>query len=195
MRFPAPPEVSRAVRLLALAVGAAVPMSLPAQRDSRAPAPAAVQAFDAAECRSDCVVDTLSIDIDRGRRAQAGVVLANLVLVDTLPIAKRGAPPTPRDRAVHVWVSCDSAPCGAAIVSGRITDKRIDDARVSRRVQATWTLPAPMLSKLLRTSVVSVVADGRVHPLSAAMVSGTHALIEPVRATVASAVYSPRATL
>ena len=196
MSFPALPVISRAARtVVALLLTAPVPTLLSAQRDGKAPPPAALQAFDAAECRSDCVIDTLTIDIDRARRAQTGVVMANFVLIDTIAVAKRGAPPTPRDRPVHVWVTCDSTPCAAAIVNGRIADKRIDDARVARRVSATWALPSPLLLKVLRASAISVVADGRVHPLSSAIVSGTHALIESVRANVASSAYSPRATL
>jgi hypothetical protein len=58
-----------------------------------------------------------------------------------------------------------------------------------------WTLPAPLLVKLMRAAGVSVMADGRAHPLSTAMVSGTHALIEGIRASLASSAYSHRATL
>jgi hypothetical protein len=177
---------------LLLAAVAVVPLRLQAQRDAR---PAAVQAFDAAECRSDCVIDTLSIDIERGRRAQAGVVTATLVLIDTLSIPKRGAPQTPRDRPVSVWIACDSTPCGAATIGGRISDKRIDDTRVARRIVAMWTLPTPLLAKLMRAAGVSVMADGRAHPLSTAMVSSTRALIEGIRASLASSAYSHRATL
>ena len=175
---------------LTLALMAVAPLH--AQRDAR---PAAVQAFDAAECRADCVIDTLMIDIDRGRRAQAGVISASFVLQDTIALARRGAPPTPRDRPVSVWIACDSTPCAAAVISGRITDKRIDDARVSRRVTATWTLPTPLLLRLTRTSAVNVVADGRTHPLSSAMIESTRGLIESVRSSIAPATSSPRATL
>ena len=171
-------------------VAAATPLY--AQRDAR---PAAVQSFDAAECRSDCVIDSLVVDIDRGRRAQAGVVTTTFVLLDTIPLARRGAPPTPRDRPVSVWIACDSTPCAATILSGRITDRRIDDARVARRVAATWTLPGALLLKLSRTSAVSVVADGRTHALSSAMVESTHRLIESIRMTLPATTPSARATL
>ena len=182
----------RVATLIASLLAAAVPMCVYAQRDARA---AAVQAFDAAECRSDCVIDSLVIDIDRGRRALPGVVTANLVLLDTLAVAKRGAPPTPRDRLVNAWILCDSTPCAAAILSGRIADKRIDDARVSRRVVASWVLPTSVLLKLSRATVVSVVAEGRTHPLSSAMIAATRALIESVRSALAPATSSARATL
>ena len=171
-------------------VAAATPLH--AQREAR---PAAVQSFDAAECRSDCVIDSLVVDIDRGRRAQAGVVTATFVLLDTIPLARRGAPPTPRDRPVSVWIACDSTPCAATILSGRITDRRIDDARVARRVAATWTLPGALLLKLSRTSAVSVVADWRTHALSSAMVESTHRLIESIRMTIPATTPSARATL
>ena len=163
-----------------------------AQRDALR---AAVQSFDAAECRSDCVIDSLVVDIDRGRRAQAGVMTATFVLLDTIPLARRGAPPTPRDRPVSVWIACDSTPCAATIVSGRITDKRIDDARVARRVAATWVMPGALLLKLSRTRAVSVVADGRTHALSPPMVESTRRLIESIRATIPATTLSARATL
>ena len=185
-------RIPRVAPLIALFLATAAPICVHAQRDAR---PAAVQAFDAAECRSECVIDSLVIDIDRGRRAQAGVVTANLVLLDTIALAKRGAPPTPRDRPVPAWIMCDSTPCAAAILSGRIADRRIDDARVSRRVVASWVLPTSVLLKLSRATVVSVVAEGRTHPLSPAMIASTRALIESVRSAWAPSTSSARATL
>ena len=179
----------------ALAGAACLALAAPplcAQRDALR---AAVQSFDAAECRSDCVIDSLVVDIDRGRRAQAGVMTATFVLLDTIPLARRGAPPTPRDRPVSVWIACDSTPCAATIVSGRITDKRIDDARVARRVAATWVMPGALLLKLSRTRAVSVVADGRTHALSPPMVESTRRLIESIRATIPATTLSARATL
>lgn len=183
------PRVASTLAVLALAGS---PLSLGAQRGARA---ATTQAFDAAECRAECVIDTLSFDIDRSRRAQAGVVTTSLVLIDTVAMPRRGAPPAPKDRNVTVWITCDSTPCGAAIVSGRISDKRVDDARVARRTVAAWTLPAPLLLKLLRSTHLSVVADQRTHPLSASTVSSLHALIESVRASLGTASYSARTTL
>ena len=91
--------------------------------------------------------------------------------------------------------SCDSTPCAAAIISGRITDKRIDDARVARRVAATWVMPGALLLKLSRTRAVSVVADGRTHALSPPMVESTRRLIESIRATIPGTTVSARATL
>ena len=171
---------------------AVIPQESQAQKDSK---PAAVQAFDPAECRSDCVIDSLVIDIDRGRRAQAGVVTAALILVDTIALAKKGAPPTPRDRPVPVWISCDSSPCAAGILTGRISDRRIDDARVARRVAATWTLPTTLVQKLLRATAVSVNADGRTHPLSPTMIAATRALLESIRSTLVATALSPRGLL
>jgi hypothetical protein len=164
-----------------------------AQRDARAPA--VTQTFDPAECRADCAIDSLSLDIDRGRRAQAGAVTLSLVLIDTVALARRGAPPAPRERPVQLWMSCDSTPCGAGVVPGRISDKRIDDARVTRRTQLAWALPAALVHRLSRASGVIVHAEGRAHTLAAPTVTATRALLEPVRASVASAVYSPRALL
>ena len=175
---------------------AIAPRGLDAQRDAQRDArPAAIQAFDAAECRTDCVIDTLSIDVERGRRAQAGTMTASLLLIDTIALPRRGAPPTPRERPVQLWMTCDSTPCGASIVNGRIADKRLDDARVVRRIVAVWTLPAPLLLKLLRATAVSVVADGRTHALSSAMLSSTRSLIESIRASITSTAYSPRTIL
>ncbi len=193
MPFTARTVVSCGTLQLVAALFAGAPLVLQAQRE--APRPAAIQAFDIAECRNDCVIDSLTIDIDRGRRAQAGVMTASLLLIDTLPIAKRGAPPSPKERPVTVWITCDSSPCAAAVISGRITDKRVDDARVARRIVASWTLPAPLLHRLQRTNVVSIVADGRAHPLSSAMIASTRALIDGIKSAVPAGAYSPRATL
>ena len=193
MPFTARTVVTCGLPLSVAALLAGTPLALYAQRD--APRPAAVQSFDAAECRNDCVIDSLTIDVDRGRRAQAGVMTASLLLIDTLPIAKRGAPPTPKDRPVNIWITCDSSPCGAAILSGRITDKRIDDARVARRIVATWSLPAPLLHRLQRATAVSVVADGRTHSLSSAMMASARALIESIKSVLPNTTYSPRTTL
>ena len=192
MRLPLRIRIPRGVALNASLLAAAVPMCVHAQRNAP---PAAVQAFDAAECRSDCVIDSLVIDIDRGRRALAGVVTANLVLLDTIALAKRGAPPAPREQPVTAWIMCDSTPCAAAILSGRIADRRIDDARVSRRVVASWVLQTSVLLKLSRATVVSVVAEGRAHALSSAMIASTRALIESVRSALAPPTVSARATL
>ncbi len=178
-----------AVTLLQL--GAA--RDLAAQRDGKVPP--AVQGFDPAECRADCSVDSLVIDVDRGRRAQSGVMSATFILIDTIAMPKRGAPPTPRDRPVSIWFACDSSPCGAALVSGRISDKRIDDARVARRTSALWPLPAPLMLKLLKSTAVALVADGKTHPLSAATVSATRALVESIRSGTPTTPYSARAQL
>jgi hypothetical protein len=80
-------------------------------------------------------------------------------------------------------------------VSGRITDRRIDDGRVARRIVAQWTLPAPLLHRLQRTNAVSVVADGRTHALSSAMITSARALIESIKSVVPNTAYSPRTTL
>jgi hypothetical protein len=162
------------------------------QRDTRQPA---VQGFDAAECRNGCTIDTLFIDVERGRRVQAGVVTATLLLVDTLQIQKRGAPPTPRDRTISVVFNCDSSPSGAAIVTGRVSDKRLDDARVIRRVVAPWVLPAPLLMRMLRANSQSVVVDGRVHPLLPETVAAIRALLDATKASISASPNSPRATL
>ena len=166
---------------------------LEAQRENRTPA--ATQGFDAAECRSGCLIDTLIFDIDRGRRAQAGVMSAALVLIDTIQLARRGAPPPPRERAVPIWITTDSMPAAAAVAAGRVSDKRIDDARVVRRVAINWPLPSQLLQKLARARAVSVVADGRVHVLSGSTVTATRTLVESIRASVPGALYSPRALL
>jgi hypothetical protein len=180
--------VRTAVALLAAVV---VPSLLSAQlRENRAPA--AVQGFAASDCQQNCTLDSLVIDIDRGRRNQPGVVTASLLQIDTIALARRGAPAAPRERAVPVWVSCDSMPCAAAMLSGRLSDKRIDDARVVRRTQLTWPLPAALLQRVLRTTALSVSVDGRTHLLAAPTVAATRALVESVKSGITPAPYSAR---
>jgi hypothetical protein len=184
-------HAAHALRIAAMLGALAAPAL--AQRDTR-PA-AAQQAFDQAECRGGCAIDTLLLDVDRGRRAQPGTVTLTLTLIDTVALARRGAPPAPRERAVALWISCDSAPCGAGTPAGRLSDKRIDDARVARRTLVAWVLPPALIPRLSRATSIGVYADGRMHTLAAATVAATRALLDPVRASVASAVYSPRALL
>lgn len=169
------------------------PSSLLSQRDVRPPP--VTQVFDAQACHGGCTIDSAVIDIDRGRRALPGTVTATLVLIDTIALPRRGAPPTPRDRTVPLWMICDSTPCAAALVSGKINDKRIDDARVARRTIVSWLLPAPSLQRLLRSSAVLLSADGRVHDLSTTTVSATRTLLESVRGQIATTPSSARATL
>lgn len=188
LRFPSPALVIPA--LLALA---AMPGALPAQRETRPPA--ASQGFDTAECRADCVVDTMVVDIDRGRRAQPGTVTATLLLIDTVTLARRNAPPAPRERLVPVWLACDEQPCAAAMISGRINDKRLDDARVVRRTQVAWQLPAPLLQRLVRTSTLALSVDGRVHGISTTALTAARALVESVKPSIAAGSYSPRSQL
>ncbi|MCC7052234.1 MAG: hypothetical protein IT355_03135 [Gemmatimonadaceae bacterium] len=193
MRFPRP-----SVRRATLAGAVLFPLvsltaELQAQRETR-PA-AGLQGFDPAACRGGCTLDSLQVDVERGRRAQAGVVNATFILVDTVAQARRGAPPAPKERAVPVWIACDSTPCGAIVITGRVSDKRLDDARVIRRTVAGWTLPPALLARLHRSSGMAVHVDGRAHVLSPAMVTATRALLEPIRAGFASAVYSPRLQL
>lgn len=188
LRFPSPALVIPA--LLALV---AMPGALPAQRDARPPA--ASQGFDTAECRADCVVDTMVVDIDRSRRAQPGTVTATLLLIDTVALARRNAPPAPRERLVPVWLTCDEQPCAAAMISGRINDKRLDDARVVRRTQVAWQLPAPLLQRLVRTSTLALSVDGRVHGISTTALTAARALVESVKPSIAAGSYSPRSQL
>ncbi len=180
----------------ALAFGLAAlvqPQSLAAQNQSRASA--ATQGFDSAECRVACVLDTLTIDLDRARRAQPGAITATFVLIDTVAVAKRGAPPAPRERPVPISVTSDSAPAAAVVATARLADKRLDDARVARRAVVTWVLPPQLLQRLLRASSVNVMVDGRAHPLTGEMVSATRTLLESVRTTIGSSPYSARAQL
>ena len=179
--------------ILAAAISACTPSMLRGQREVRPPA--AVQVFDAMACRGSCAVDSVAIDVDRGRRAVPGTVTATLILIDTIALPRRGAPPTPRDRTVPLWMTCDSIPCAAALVSGKINDKRVDDARVARRTVVSWLLPAPSLQKLQRSRAVILSADGREHQLSETTVSATRALVESVRAQIATTPFSPRAIL
>ncbi|MES3033023.1 MAG: hypothetical protein V4813_03390 [Gemmatimonadota bacterium] len=192
MSFP-PRTVSPALVVPTLLALLAMPGGLHAQRDARPPA--ATQGFDSAECRNDCVMDTLVVDVDRGRRAQPGVVTATLLLVDTVALPRRNAPPAPRERAVPVYVTCDDQPCAAAMVTGRISDKRLDDARVVRRTQLAWPLPAPLLQRLSRTSAMAMSVDGRSHGISAGTLTATRALVESVKSAIAAGSYSPRAQL
>lgn len=169
------------------------PTMLSAQRDARVAA--AVQGFDASECRSDCAIDTLTIDIDRARRAQPGTVIATMTKVDTLAIPRRGAPQPPRERVSSAWISCDSLPCAASMLTGRIIDKRIDDGRVLRRTVSSWTLPAALLVKLQVARSAALMIDDRTHALSASMLTSVRALLETVPRTDVAAAYSPRALL
>ncbi|HYW49164.1 MAG TPA: hypothetical protein VE861_01090, partial [Gemmatimonadaceae bacterium] len=169
------------------------PDSAHAQRIQRPPA--ATQGFDPAECRGDCTMDSLTIDVDRGRRAQPGLVTATFQLFDTIAIPRRGAPPTPREQPVAAVFWCDSMPCGAAVVTGRINDRRIDDDRVTRRIAATWNLPAPLLLEMLGATTLGVSIDDRLHPLSSATVATTRTLLDSVRSALPESEYSPRARL
>jgi hypothetical protein len=164
-----------------------------AQRNATRPA-AALQGFIESDCRTNCVADTLMIDIERGRRAQAGVVTATIVLIDTVAQQRRGGPAAPKERPVPVWFSCDDVPCGAAVLTGKITDRRIDDTHVARRTAATWTLPAPLLLPLSRGSG-QMMLEGRTHPLTPAMTSSLRALVESAKAASENTTYSPRALL
>ena len=183
---------SRVVAFLAACLLAVAPRSLHAQREVRSAA--AVQEFDASECRDDCLVDTLSVDIDRTRRAQVGTVIATMILIDTIAIPRRGAPQPPRERVSSAWISCDSVPCAASVITGRITDKRIDDARVVRRTMYAWTLPAPLLSKLQSVRTAGLTLDGRTHALTTSMLTSVRSIVESLPRSSALA-YSPRALL
>ena len=176
-----------------LLLASLAPAVASAQRDARLPAVA--QGFDPAECRRDCTIDTLTIDIDRSRRAPPGTVTASIVMVDTLAVPRRGAPQQPGERLAAVVVSCDSAPCGGALLPGRITDRRIDDARLERRTVITWRLPVPLLLRMQRATMYGVSVDGRAHAMSAGNAAASRALIESVRTSFADAEYSPRAQL
>jgi hypothetical protein len=172
--------------------GVLVSAPLRAQRDARGPV---TQAFDAAECRGGCTLDTLTVDVERGRRAQPGTLIATFVLVDTIALPRRGAPPALKEKAVGIWIGCDSTPCGAVTLMGRVTDKRVDDARVARRVVATWVLPAPLLSKLKSANAAGVTVDARTHALSATVVRGLRELVQASGPVGANVPYSPRAAL
>jgi hypothetical protein len=144
----------------AMLVSAVVlPAHAAAQRDART-APA-TQGFAAADCREDCTLDSLVIDVDRGRRNQPAVVSASLLLIDTVALARRGAPPAPKERVVPVWVSCDAMPCAAAMLTGRLSDKRIDDARVVRRTQVAWPLPSALLQRVQKSTPACALAVDR----------------------------------
>jgi len=182
--------VAGAVLLIALVIPWA---AVQAQRDARAGA--AQQGFDDVECRGGCVIDTLTIDVDRNRRAAAGSVIATLVVIDTIALPKRGAPPPPRERPLPIWVACDSSPCAAASIPARLTDRRIDDAHVVRRALATWTLPAPLVRTLLGTRHVTIVTANRRHTLNGEMLTALGNVLEPLQQTVQSAAYSPRMQL
>ncbi len=173
----------------------AVPWSSVNAQQREVKPPAAAQGFAAGECPGACVVDSLVIDIDRGRRAQSGTATATIVVTDTVLLARRGSPPAPRERLLQLWVACDSTPCASAVVPGRISDKRIDDARVVRRVVATWVLPAALLQKLLRTRVISLNAEGQAHAVSGTMQVAVVRLLESIRAAIPVATMSPRMRL
>jgi hypothetical protein len=181
------------VALPALAVIAIGAAPAHAQRQAARPV-SAVQAFAVSDCRTDCVADTLLIDVERGRRAQPGVVTATIVLIDTVAQQRRGGPAAPKERPVPVWFACDDVPCGAAVLIGKITDRRIDDTHVARRTAAAWTLPSPLLLQLSRGSGQMMI-EGRTHPLTAAMTASVRALVEGAKVASANTTYSPRAQL
>lgn len=179
--------------LLCLTLVSLLPTAVSAQRDARPPA--VVQGFDPAECRGDCTVDTLTIDIDRSRRATPGTIAASIVMLDTLAVPRRGGPQQPRQRTAAVVVLCDSAPCGGTLLPGRITDRRIDDARLARRTLLTWTLPAPLLVRMHRARSLHMVFDGRSHAVSARTAAASRTLIASVRSALGDTIESPRARL
>jgi hypothetical protein len=164
-----------------------------AQREVRLPA--AIQGFTPTSCRQECVLDSLVVELDRGRRGTPAVVTARLLLIDTVTVARRNAPPAPKERGVPVWLTCDSLPCAAGVVTGRISDKRLDDQRVVRRTQVAWPLPEPLLLRLARTSSLLISVDGRGHAVAEPTLIAARSLVETVKATLASAPYSPRMQL
>jgi hypothetical protein len=192
---PRPPLHLAATRTaLTLATGIGCALGLPAQARPPLPPPAS-QGFDPAECRDGCTADTIAIDVARGRKAQPGDVSITLTLIDTLLIPKRGAPPAPRERSVSVIVFADSAPAGAAVVSGRSTDKRLDDDRVIRRAVVSWSPPGPLLARLSPATTIAVMVDRRAHPLQEATVAATRTLLDAVKSSLPTGQYSARAAL
>lgn len=169
------------------------PAALSAQRDAKVAV--ASQSFGVADCRGDCAIDSLTIEMDRARKAQPGTVIATMTMVDTIAIARRGAPQPPRERVSSAWISCDSLPCAASLLTGRITDRRIDDARVQRRTVYAWTLPAPLFAKLQGARSAGLMMDGRPHAFSGAMLESVRSVLETVPRPSLAATYSPRARL
>ncbi len=177
----------------ALLVTVLLPATAVAQREVRLPA--AMQGFTPAHCRQACVLDSLVVELDRGRRGASSVVMAKLLLIDTVILARRNAPPAPKERSVPVWLTCDSLPCAAGVVTGRISDKRLDDQRVMRRTQVAWPLPDPLLLRLARTSSLLISVDGQAHTVAEPTLIVARGLVETVKASLAAAPYSPRMQL
>ena len=184
---------SRVGGAAALLVTVLLPATAFPQRELRLPA--AVQGFTPANCRPECVLDSLVMELDRGRRGAPAVVAAKLLLIDTVSLARRNAPPAPKERAMPVWLTCDSLPCAAGVVTGRISDKRLDDQRVVRRTQVVWPLPDPLLLRLARTSSLLISVDGQRHTVGEPTLIAARALVETVKTSFASAQYSPRMQL
>ena len=138
-------------------------------------------------------MDSVQFEYERGRRNQPAVITATLILLDTVELARRGAPPAPKERPVPVWVSCDSTACGAAVLTGKINDRRLDDAHVLRKTTAAWPLPPALLTRLQRAAQISVFLEGRAHALSAQVATDAKAVIE--QAKPAATNYSPRMQL
>lgn len=155
----------------------------------------ATQGFAASDCRQDCALDSLIVDIDRTRRGQPGIVTASLLLIDTVALARRGAPPAPKERTVPVYAICDVMPCAAAVLTGRLSDRRIDDARVVRRTQVTWPMPAALMLRITRASAMMLSVDGRSHAVNASTMAAVRALIEAVKPSLVAVPPSPRLQL
>ena len=190
-RFAHSARTARILLLIALVVPC---RAMQAQRDGRSGT--AQQGFDDVECRDGCVIDTLTIEADRNRRAPAGSIVATMILIDTIALPRRGAPPAPKERPLAMWMACDSTPCAAvAAVVARLTDRRLDDSRVIRRAQASWTLPAPLMRALLDSRNVTIVTAGRRHTLNGEMLTALAGVLEPLRPALQSSAYSPRMQL
>jgi hypothetical protein len=189
-----PSVISRG--FIALAAGMVAQVATAHAQRGAPPAPAAViQGFDPAECRDGCSTDTISLDVTRGRRGAIGDITLSFVLIDTLSVPKRGAPPAPRERAITVIVLTDSAPTGATSVSGRSNEKRIDDERVVRRALITWPVPAALASQLVKANAVTVLVDRRAHAMSATSVAAMRPLLEFAKAGQPPVAWSARALL
>ena len=188
---------ARRTSLLRGAVAFCAAVTLPsitaAQRDVRLPP--ATQGFAASECRPDCALDSLIVDIDRARRGQPGVVTVSLLLVDTVALARRGAPPVLKERTVPVYATCDVMPCAAAVLTGRLSDKRIDDARVVRRTQIVWPMPAASLLRIARASAMMLSVDGKSHVVNSSTMAAMRALVESVKSSLVAVPPSPRLQL
>lgn len=186
-----PKSSATTVHILVALAALIVTRPATAQRDNRGPIRAG---FSTTDCHGGCVIDSVALEMERARRNQPPALSASFVLVDTVASPRRG-PALPRERSVPIWIACDSAACGAAVLTGKVSERRVDDGRVARRTVAVWPVPVALAAKASRAAALTFHADGRAHVLPTATVVSAKPLFDAMRAGQPTASYSPRMQL